>query len=124
MPTDPEVHDLLADHRDDVVVTAERLRAAILEAQPQLVERVRRGWHSINYRDPAAGFVCAIFPTADSVQLVFERGAQLPDVDGLLTGSGKQVRMLVFHAADEVDEDVVGRYLDLAVELGSALRPR
>ncbi len=124
MPTDPDVDDLLADHRDDVVATATRLRAALLDAQPQLVERVRRGWHSINYRDPAAGFVCAIFPTADSVQLVFERGAQLPDVDGLLTGSGKQVRMLVFHAADDVDEDVVGRYLDLAVELGTALRAR
>jgi hypothetical protein len=55
---------------------------------------------------------------------VFERGAALPDPDGLLTGSGKQVRMLGFGTADDVDEDVVGRYLDLAVELGAALRAR
>jgi hypothetical protein len=121
---DDEVEALLADHPDAVADTARRLRSAILRAHPRLIERVRRGWHSINYRDAAAGFVCAVFPTADTVQLVFERGAALPDADGLLTGSGKQVRMLVFGTADDVDEDVVGRYLDLAVELGAALRAR
>jgi hypothetical protein len=121
---DPDVEALLADHADVVAETAQRLRGALLGARPDLDERVRTGWHSINYRDPDAGFVCAIFPMADSVQLVFERGAQLPDPDGLLTGTGKQVRMLVFRSAAEIDEDVVGRYLDLAVDLGAALRAR
>jgi hypothetical protein len=58
------------------------------------------------------------------VQLVFERGAQLPDAQGLLTGSGKQVRMLVFDTPDDVDAGVVTLFLDLAVELGAALRTR
>jgi hypothetical protein len=124
VPRDPDVDGLLSDHPDYVVATAERLRTVILAAQPQLTERARHGWHSVNYRDPAAGFVCAIFPTADHVQLVFERGAELPDPHGLLTGSGKQVRTLLFATADDVDEDVVGQYLDLAVELGTALRRR
>jgi len=122
--SDPDVDRLLADHPDEVVETALRLRSVIMDAQPQLAERVRHGWHSINYRDPAAGFVCAVFPTADQVQLVFERGAELPDPHGLLTGSGKQVRMLLFAAADDVDEELVGQYLDLAVEVGTALRRR
>jgi hypothetical protein len=34
------------------------------------------------------------------------------------------VRMLVFTDPGDVDEDVVGRYLDLAVDLGAALRRR
>ena len=114
------VAELLADHPDGVAATAQLVRAAVLRAHPQLTERVRHGWHSINYRDPVAGFVCAIFPTADRVRLVFERGAELPDVDGLLTGSGKQVRMLVFEPGRPVDDDVVGRYLDLAVDIGAA----
>jgi hypothetical protein len=121
---DAEVADLLADHPGEVADVAQRVRAAVLGAQPQLSEAVRRGWHSINYRDPAAGFVCAIFPTADDVQLVLERGAELPDPDGRLTGSGKQVRMLVFPPGAEVDDDVVARYLELAVEYGTALRRR
>jgi hypothetical protein len=124
VPEDADVEVLLADHTDVVSATARLVRAAVLDAHPQLAERVRHGWHSINYRDPAAGFVCAIFPTAHDVQLVFERGAQLPDADGLLTGLGKQVRMLVFTAADDVDPEVVGRYVDLAVEFGAALRAR
>ena len=124
MPDDTEVDGLLADHRADVAAIARKVRAAVLGAQPQLVERVRAGWHSVNYRDPSAGFVCAIFPTADLVQLVFERGAALPDPDGLLTGSGKQVRMLRFARAEDVDEDVIDCYLDLAIDVGAALRRR
>jgi hypothetical protein len=121
---DLEVDRLLADHPDDVAATARRLRAMVRRAHPQLAERVRHGWHAINYRDPEAGFVCAIVPTVGAVQLALVRGAQLPDADGLLTGSGKQLRMLVFASAADVDEDVVTRYLDLTVELGAALRAR
>ena len=61
---------------------------------------------------------------ADAVQLALVRGAQLPDPDGLLTGSGKQLRVLVFASVDDVDEGIVTRYLDLTVELGTALRVR
>ena len=124
MSDDPDVADLLADHSARVAAVARRVRAAVLHAQPQLEERVRRGWHSINYRDPDAGFVCAIFPEADRVQLVFERGVELPDPEGLLTGSGKRVRTLLFASDADVDADVVARYVDLAVEWGAAVRTR
>lgn len=124
VPHDPDVDALLDDHAPPVAATARRIRAAVRRGHPDLTERVRLGWHSINYRDPAAGFVCAIFPTADSVQLVFERGVLLPDPGGLLTGSGRQVRSLAYRDADEVDDDVVQEFLDHAVEIGAALRAR
>ncbi len=124
MPTDPEADDLLSEHPEAVAATAQRLRTVLLEAHPQLEERVRLGWHSINYRDPVAGFVCAVFPTADRVQLVFEHGARLPDPEGRLSGTGKQVRTLDLTAPDEVDAAVVATFLDHAVELGAALRSR
>jgi hypothetical protein len=124
MPRDPEADDLLSEHADPVAATAQRLRTVLLDAHPQLEERVRRGWHSINYRDPVAGFVCAVFPTADRVQLVFEHGARLPDPERRLTGAGRQVRALDLAAADDVDPEVVGVFLDHAVELGAGLRGR
>ncbi len=124
MPRDDDAEDLLSEHPDVVAATAQRLRAVLLDAHPQLEERVRRGWHSINYRDPVAGFVCAVFPTADRVQLAFEHGARLPDPDRRLSGSGRQVRSLEVTAPDEVDPEVVGTFLDHAVELGAALRAR
>ena len=121
---DPTVEDLLDEHSDAVVATAQRLRAVLRAAQPQLEERARVGWHSINFRDPVAGFVCAIFPGADEVQLVFEHGARLPDPERLLSGTGAQVRALRFSGPEDVDDDVVTRFLDLAVDLGAALRSR
>ena len=124
MPRDDDAEDLLSEHPDAVAATAQRLRAVLLDAHPQLEERVRRGWHSINYRDPVAGFVCALFPTADRVQLVFEHGARLPDPERRLSGTGRQVRALDLTAPDQVDAEVVGTFLDHAVELGAALRAR
>jgi len=124
VPRDDDAEDLLSEHPDAVAATAQRLREVLLDAHPQLEERVRRGWHSINYRDPVAGFVCALFPTADRVQLVFEHGARLPDPERRLSGSGRQVRALDLTAPDQVDAEVVGTFLDHAVELGAALRAR
>ncbi len=121
---DDEVAALLADHPDGVAATTRRLRAALLGGHPELVERVRTGWHSINYRDPEAGFVCALFPTGDRVQLVFEHGAAMPDPHGRLTGTGRQVRALEFRTAAEVDPAMVLEYLDLAVEVGARPRTR
>ncbi len=118
------VDELLGDHSDAVIAAVHRLRTMLLEAHPQLVESARRGWHSINYRDPVAGFVCAIFPGAERVQLVFELGARLPDPEARLSGTGKQVRTLDWAAGEPIDAEVVVRFLDLAVDLGAALRTR
>jgi hypothetical protein len=124
VPRDPDADDLLTEHTDAVAATAQRLRTVLLDAHPQLEERVRRGWHSLNYRDPEAGFVCALFPTADRVQLVFEHGARLPDPERRLSGTGRQVRSLELTDAQDVDADVVTTFLDLAVELGARVRVR
>ncbi len=124
MTDSPRVDDLLAAHTDAVAATARRVRDVVLDAHPQLAERVRPGWHSLNYSDPAAGFVCGVFPLADRVQLAFELGARLPDPDGLLSGSGRTVRTLEFSSVEAVDPAVVTGFLDLAVELGAALRLR
>ena len=124
MPRDPAVDGLLDEHTDAVVATVQRLRSVVLDAHPQFVERLRLGWHSINYRDPVAGFVCAIFPAADRVDLVFEHGALLPDPDGHLTGATRQVRTLQVRPDDDLDPRVVVELLDAAVELGAGLRVR
>ena len=124
MARDPAVEQLLADHTDDVVRTAQRLREVLLDARPELTERARPGWHSVNYAHPEAGFVCALFPYADRVDLVFERGALLPDPDGRLTGDTKQVRTLRLPAGDRVEADAVVELLDSAVEVGAGLRAR
>ena len=124
MPPDTAAERLLADHPEDVIATAQRLREVLLAAHPDLTERARPGWHSLNYSHPHAGFVCALFPGSDRVDPVLEHGARLPDPDGRLTGNGRQVRTLCFRAPADVDADVVVEFLDLAVEFGTASRAR
>ena len=117
-----ELDALLADHPEAVAGIALRLREVLLTGRPDLAERVRPGWHSVNFRDPGAGFVCAIFPLADRVQLVFERGALLPDPHRRLGGTGRQVRTLEFTAEGDVDAEVILEFLDLAVDIGARAR--
>ncbi len=124
MTGDRELDDLLADHPDSVADVVRRLREILLTGRPDLVERVRPGWHSVNFHDPAAGFVCALFPLTDRVQLVFERGALLPDPHHRLGGTGRQVRTLEFTAEGDVDAEVVLEFLDLAVDIGARARSR
>ena len=124
MASTAEVETLLADHCDAVAGIARLLRRILLEGHPPLVERVRTGWHSINYHDPAAGFVCAVFPFADRVQLILERGAQLPDPDHRLSGSGRRVRALKFADGADVDPEVVLEFLDHALDFGARVRSR
>ena len=119
-----ELDVLLADHPEAVAGLALRLREALLTGRPDLEERVRPGWHSVNFHDRGAGFVCAIFPLADRVQLVFERGALLPDPDRRLGGTGRQVRTLEFTAEGDVDAEVILEFLDLAVDIGVRARSR
>ena len=117
-----ELDALLADHPEAVAGIALRLRKVLLTGRPDLAERVRPGWHSVNYHDPVAGFVCALFPLADRVQLVFERGALLPDPHHRLGGTGRQVRTLEFAAEGDVDAEVILEFLDLAVDIGARAR--
>jgi hypothetical protein len=119
-----ELDALLADHPEAVAGIALRLREVLLTGRPDLAERVRPGWHSVNFHDPSAGFVCAIFPLADRVQLVFERGALLPDPHRRLGGTGRQVRTLEFAAEEDVDAEVILEFLDLAVDIGARARSR
>jgi hypothetical protein len=67
-------------------------RRVVLDAEPDFTERVYRGWQGIGFHHPEAGYVCAIYPREDRVDLLFEHGAALADPDGVLAGEGAQTR--------------------------------
>jgi hypothetical protein len=117
-PAEPDgLAALVAECPPAVAALTRRLRRAALAALPDLTERVLPGWRALGLRHPVAGHVAAIFPRAADVAVYLEHGAALPDPHGLLTGTGRRTRMLVFRpdAAVEADEHLV-EYLDLAVE--------
>jgi hypothetical protein len=92
----------LAERHPGALELALWVRAVVLAAEPDLTERVYRGWNGIGFRHPEAGYVCAIYPQDDgSVRLLFEHGTRVDDPEGLLEGDGTQTRFLTVTAPDD-----------------------
>ena len=117
-PVPQEVHDFLAERHPGLLELALWVRALVLAAEPDLAERVYRGWDGIGFRHPDAGFICAIYPRDDEVRLLFEHGARLEDPDGLLRGVGTQTRFLPVRRCDEALAAAIGGYVHEAVAEG------
>ncbi|HEV7275655.1 MAG TPA: DUF1801 domain-containing protein [Devosiaceae bacterium] len=113
--TDAEIAGLVASFKPEIGEVAAGVIAAIRDLRPDLAPRVRLGWGSVNFRHPAAGFVCGVFPMPDHVSLVFEHGRQLESP--LLQGEGKQVRFIPFRPGDEIPRDELAILLAEAIAL-------
>lgn len=112
--------DLLADHTPEVRALAGELRQLIRAAVPEATEKAYPGWQGIGYRHPQAGYFCGIFPTADLVKLGFEFGVLLPDPDGLLEGSGSQMRWVLLRPGGAIPGDPIQALLQAALDLPSS----
>jgi hypothetical protein len=115
--SEAEIESYLGAFRPPIAETAGRVIATLRRLRPDLVPQVRLGWGSVNYRHSRAGFVCAVFPMADHVSLVFEHGRQLSNESGLLQGNGRQVRFISFRPGQAILEDALGMLLAEAIAL-------
>lgn len=121
MTVTPE--DIIKEHTAPIRALATEIRRLVREAIPEATERAYPGWHGIGYRHPDAGYLCAIFPASDHVKLGFERGAGLPDPEGILVvESRKQVRYVVLRPGDRVPTGAIRALLGEAVAHGLARR--
>ncbi len=114
---DQELESFFSAFQPPIAEMAGRLVAALRRLRPDLVPQVRLGWGSVNFRHARAGFVCAVFPMADHVSLVFEHGRLLDNAGGLLQGDGKQVRFIRLLPGQPVPEDELGLLLAEAIAL-------
>ncbi len=91
------------------------VRGVVLEADPELVERVYRGWRGLGFRHPEAGYVCGVFPKDGRVELLFEHGATLPDPLNILRGRGGRTRFIRAEQESEHLQDAISVYVRQAV---------
>ena len=88
---------------------AQRLRTIVRSAFPDVIERVRPGWHLIGYEVPGPRrpvYFAYIAPEPVHVHLGFEHGWAMRDPRDVLQGVGitKQVRWLTFVPGDPIDQ--------------------
>jgi len=102
------VEALLADFPPTHTATAEQLRRIVLDAVPEVVERVRTGWRLIGYDLPVGRrsvFFAWIWLEAEHVHLGFPRGVLMDDPTGALQGAGvtKLARWLTYEPGATID---------------------
>ena len=87
----------------------QQLRELIMSELPGTKEMVDAPSRIIAYGASTkyADLVCAIAPYPKYVNLMFSRGASMPDPDGILKGTGKKARHIrVYEMTDEVGEKI------------------
>ncbi|MDX2170803.1 MAG: DUF1801 domain-containing protein [Deltaproteobacteria bacterium] len=99
-------------------------RAAVLAAAPSANELIYDAYNAVSaaysFSPRLQEAFCHVAAYAGHVNLGFNRGAALPDPDGLLAGSGARIRHIRIGAASDLEQPGVQRLLCLAVEEGRA----
>lgn len=99
-----ELDSFLSLYSPEVRALALQTRALVLDALPGAIEmvdppsKIIAYGYSIKYAD----LVCAIQPQKTYLNLIFSKGASLPDPHGLLVGTGKRARHVKIAAARDI----------------------
>src|SRR5262245_54436740 len=100
----PEV--LLDDVSPRMREIAEALRALVVRAQPDAIERVRPRWGLLGYDVPIgrrSRYFAWIWGQPEHVHLGFEWGIAMDDPHGMLHGRTKRVRWTTWDRLDQLD---------------------
>ena len=102
----------LPDHQGKL---AARLRELIFAVIPDATEAIK--WSRPCYGTKSGGLICYLHATKNHVNLGFENGADLPDPDQLLEGTGKNMRHIKFRLDQDIDESAVTAILRQALTI-------
>lgn len=99
---DPAVDIFLRAYSPEVRAIALKTREVIRAVLPSVTEKVYPGWKVIQYGVGAnrEDVFAVISPQRERVNLGLANGANLPDPDGLLEGTGVGVRHIKINSAD------------------------
>ena len=112
------VDSFLASYPPEVRSIALKARALILEMIPEAIEQVDIPAKMLGYgyERTYTATVCAIALQKSYVNLMFGRGTELPDPDGLLEGTGKKARHVKLRTPDAVDNPAVRSLIEASME--------
>ena len=108
MKEDQAVNEYITQFPDSFVDIMMRLREIIHEVVPEATEAIKwsRPHFSLGRRH-----VCYIGAFKKHVTLAFHDGRMLNDPDKILLGSGKQMKYLKFTSMEDLDEDILRRWI-------------
>jgi hypothetical protein len=107
---------------EELVPTAEAVRARVLALVPEAKEKLRAGWGVLGFDAPKYFAFLGVYQ--DRVRLGFQRGPWLSDPNGLLEGEGSYVRWILFSSPRDVYREGVSELIRQAVEERAACAVR
>ena len=119
----------LAPYDPHVSSLALALRQIVLEEAPEAIESIAKGYavaigFSFTGKPMKDGF-CHVVAYSTHVNLGFNRGAELPDPARILKGTGKSIRHITVRSHGQLDNALIRRYLQAAIERAPRLlKPR
>ena len=110
------LNDFLAHHPVEVIPLVQSARALILEVMPGMIEQLDESANLIGYGTDRSykGLICGIMIYKNYINLMFARGATLPDPDGLLRGTGKRARHVRIGQPADLAQPGLRRLLETA----------
>lgn len=119
-PPDRRLLGYLAAYDPHVSDLTLALREVVLEEAPAAIESIVKSYavaigFSFTGKPLKDGF-CHIVTYASHVNLGFNRGALLPDPNRILVGKGKSIRHMTIRNHTELENPMVRRYLQAAIE--------
>src|SRR5918911_4791948 len=100
-----ELDQFLTPYNPVIQQLALKLRALIREVMPDTIEQLDAPAHLIGYGLDRTykGLICGITLHKAHINLMFARGTDLPDPEGLLVGTGKRARHVTIRQEAEVE---------------------
>lgn len=113
-----ELEQFLAPYNPVVQELALELRALIRAVMPEAIEQFDAPAHLIGYGIDRTykGLICGITLHTAHINLMFARGTELPDPEGLLAGSGKRARHVTIRQQADLLRPGVRRLLVAALQ--------
>jgi hypothetical protein len=117
--TSPQLDALLVSFTPHVIGLVLAARTLVFEEMPDVIEQVDPSANLIAYGTNRTykGLVCGIMVYKTYINLMFARGANLPDPDDLLKGTGKEARHIRIGNPVDLANPGVRRLLESAVVL-------
>lgn len=110
--------ELMAASEAALRPVAMKLRQLVLDVHPDAIEVVRLGDRAATYglgpRKMSEGY-CYVLPYTHWVNLGFFQGAQLPDPEGLLEGTGAKLRHVKVRSVEAAEEPAIRALVEAAL---------
>ena len=115
----PQLLDLLGACSPGVARLALALRELVLREAPDAEEALYSVYAEVivfKLSGRPGGAFCNVAAYSRHVNLVFYRGAEIPDPHRVLKGTGKKMRHIRFDSLDDVEHEYWGIYIRAAIE--------